>query len=57
MPDALPVVDPQRVEELEDLSEVDRANDEIVIPTPEIVIHVHAIEQPMIDEQLRRVSR
>ena len=53
LPDALPVVDLQGVEELEDLDGVDGADDHVVVPAAQVVVDVHPPQQPVVDEQLR----
>ena len=45
LPDAFPAALPRRVEELEGLGEVHRADYEVVVPAPEVVVDVDCVEQ------------
>src|SRR5260370_20648875 len=45
LPDTLPAALAERVEELERLGEVHRADHEVVVPAPEVVVDVDSVEQ------------
>src|SRR5579863_6959763 len=45
LPDALPAALTERVEELQGLREVHRADDQVVVPAAEVVVDVDAVEQ------------
>ena len=45
LPDTLPAALAERVEELQGFGEVHRADDQVVVPAPEIVVDVDSVEQ------------
>src|SRR6185436_11485954 len=57
LPDALPVVAPQGVEELEQFDRVYGSGDHVVVPAAQVVVDVHAEQAAVVDGQLRRVRR
>src|SRR5688572_25635969 len=56
LPYAVPVVLPQRVEELKGLHQVNRADDHVVVPTAEVVVDINSEEPASINAQLRSVG-
>src|SRR5690606_17153087 len=56
LPDALPFVLPQHVEELEQLDRVEAAGDEVVVPGTVVVIDVHAEQPAVVDGELGAVG-
>src|SRR4029077_2305501 len=57
LPDAVPIVLAQRVEELEGLDQMHRADDHVVVPAAEVVVDVDRKQTAGIDAQLRRIGR
>src|SRR5215207_3890891 len=56
LPYAVPVVLPQRVEELKSLDQVNRADHHVVVPTAEVVVDIDREQPASIYAQLRSVG-
>src|SRR5262245_56188665 len=56
LPNAIPPILAKHVEELEELDRMDRTGDQVVVPTPKVVVDVHAKQASVVDSQLCRVG-